>query len=147
MWWQAIVFLGMVCISGPFKRSHHPLAETDQRCSLGLLWIFEKTEGNISALWSVFYLFELLIIKYYQQSILSLSVICQEVLLDECLFPVFHFSLQPDILQDNKLVTLYLTMLITFTDTSTWKIIRGKGQCHIIRAREMICRLKYVKPY
>uniref|UniRef100_A0A8C1S9T0 Ubiquitin-protein ligase E3B n=1 Tax=Cyprinus carpio TaxID=7962 RepID=A0A8C1S9T0_CYPCA len=35
---------------------------------------------------------------------------------------------KPDILQDNKLVTLYLTMLITFTDTSTWKIIRGKGE-------------------
>ncbi|TSO98499.1 Ubiquitin-protein ligase E3B [Bagarius yarrelli] len=31
-------------------------------------------------------------------------------------------------LKDNKLVTLYLTMLITFTDTSTWKIIRGKGE-------------------
>jgi len=63
------------------------------------------------------------------------------VLLDEFLFPVFCFYLQPDILQDNKLVTLYLTMLITFTDTSTWKIIRGKGQCHIIRTHEMICRL------
>lgn len=50
MSWQAIVFLGMVCISGPFKRSHHPLAETDQRCPLGFLWISEKTEGNISAL-------------------------------------------------------------------------------------------------
>lgn len=36
--------------------------------------------------------------------------------------------LQPDILQDNKLVTLYLSMLVTFTDTSTWKIVRGKGQ-------------------
>lgn len=30
-------------------------------------------------------------------------------------------------MQDNKLVTLYLTMLVTFTDTSTWKIVRGKG--------------------
>ncbi|XP_073670832.1 ubiquitin-protein ligase E3B [Paramisgurnus dabryanus] len=37
-------------------------------------------------------------------------------------------KLKPDILQDNKLVTLYLTMLITFTDTSTWKIVRGKGE-------------------
>lgn len=35
---------------------------------------------------------------------------------------------QPDILQDNKLVTLYLTMLVTFTDTSTWRIVRGKGK-------------------
>uniref|UniRef100_A0A8C7DG80 Ubiquitin-protein ligase E3B n=1 Tax=Oncorhynchus kisutch TaxID=8019 RepID=A0A8C7DG80_ONCKI len=35
---------------------------------------------------------------------------------------------KPDILQDNKLVTLYLTMLVTFTDTSTWKIVRGKGE-------------------
>ncbi|XP_026066665.1 ubiquitin-protein ligase E3B-like [Carassius auratus] len=40
----------------------------------------------------------------------------------------FLKKLRPDILQDNKLVTLYLTMLITFTDTSTWKIIRGKGE-------------------
>uniref|UniRef100_A0A671PYN7 Ubiquitin-protein ligase E3B n=1 Tax=Sinocyclocheilus anshuiensis TaxID=1608454 RepID=A0A671PYN7_9TELE len=40
----------------------------------------------------------------------------------------FLKRLKPDILQDNKLVTLYLTMLITFTDTSTWKIIRGKGE-------------------
>ncbi|TKS78756.1 Ubiquitin-protein ligase E3B [Collichthys lucidus] len=32
-------------------------------------------------------------------------------------------NLKPDILQDNKLVTLYLTMLVTFTDTSTWRII------------------------
>ncbi len=43
--WQTITFLGMVCIPGPFKRSHHPLAETDQRCALGLMWISEKTEG------------------------------------------------------------------------------------------------------
>ncbi|XP_008280282.1 ubiquitin-protein ligase E3B [Stegastes partitus] len=37
-------------------------------------------------------------------------------------------NLKPDILQDNKLVTLYLTMLVTFTDTSTWRICRGKGE-------------------
>ncbi|XP_017269469.1 ubiquitin-protein ligase E3B [Kryptolebias marmoratus] len=37
-------------------------------------------------------------------------------------------NLKPDILQDNKLVTLYLTMLVTFTDTSTWRIIRAKGE-------------------
>uniref|UniRef100_A0A8C9T877 HECT-type E3 ubiquitin transferase n=1 Tax=Scleropages formosus TaxID=113540 RepID=A0A8C9T877_SCLFO len=36
--------------------------------------------------------------------------------------------LKPDILQDSKLVTLYLTMLVTFTDTSTWKIVKGKGE-------------------
>uniref|UniRef100_A0A667ZWG6 Ubiquitin-protein ligase E3B n=1 Tax=Myripristis murdjan TaxID=586833 RepID=A0A667ZWG6_9TELE len=35
---------------------------------------------------------------------------------------------KPDILQDSKLVTLYLTMLVTFTDTSTWRIVRGKGE-------------------
>uniref|UniRef100_A0A8C8LR11 HECT-type E3 ubiquitin transferase n=1 Tax=Oncorhynchus tshawytscha TaxID=74940 RepID=A0A8C8LR11_ONCTS len=40
----------------------------------------------------------------------------------------FLKKLKPDILQDNKLVTLYLTMLVTFTDTSTWKIVRGKGE-------------------
>ncbi|GAA6081041.1 ubiquitin-protein ligase E3B isoform X1 [Tachysurus ichikawai] len=40
----------------------------------------------------------------------------------------FLKKLKPDILQDNKLVTLYLKMLITFTDTSTWKIVRGKGE-------------------
>lgn len=68
----------------------------------------------------------------YSVWVFQLSVhIGQEVLLEECLFPAFRFSLQPDILQDNKLVTLYLTMLITFTDTSTWKIIRGKGSCHM----------------
>lgn len=37
-------------------------------------------------------------------------------------------NLKPDILQDNKQVTLYLTMLVTFTDTSTWRIVRGKGK-------------------
>lgn len=41
---------------------------------------------------------------------------------------LFWYFLQPDILQDNKLVTLHLTMLVTFTDTSTWRIIRGKGK-------------------
>uniref|UniRef100_A0A3P8XAK4 HECT-type E3 ubiquitin transferase n=1 Tax=Esox lucius TaxID=8010 RepID=A0A3P8XAK4_ESOLU len=40
----------------------------------------------------------------------------------------FLKKLKPDILQDNKLVTLYLTMLVTFTDTSNWKIVRGKGE-------------------
>ncbi|KAJ3603860.1 hypothetical protein NHX12_028601 [Muraenolepis orangiensis] len=37
-------------------------------------------------------------------------------------------KLKPDILQDNKLVTLYLSMLVTFTDTSTWRLVRGKGE-------------------
>ncbi|XP_058491280.1 ubiquitin-protein ligase E3B [Solea solea] len=37
-------------------------------------------------------------------------------------------NLKPDILQDNKMITLYLSMLVTFTDTSTWKIVRGKGE-------------------
>uniref|UniRef100_W5MA15 Ubiquitin-protein ligase E3B n=1 Tax=Lepisosteus oculatus TaxID=7918 RepID=W5MA15_LEPOC len=40
----------------------------------------------------------------------------------------FLKKLKPDILQDNKMVTLYLTMLVTFTDTSNWKIVRGKGE-------------------
>ncbi|XP_006004610.1 ubiquitin-protein ligase E3B [Latimeria chalumnae] len=40
----------------------------------------------------------------------------------------FLKKLKPDILQDSKLITLYLTMLITFTDTSTWKILKGKGE-------------------
>ncbi|KAF3850863.1 hypothetical protein F7725_012635 [Dissostichus mawsoni] len=31
-------------------------------------------------------------------------------------------KLKPDILQDNKMITLYLSMLVTFTDTSTWRI-------------------------
>ncbi|XP_069070843.1 ubiquitin-protein ligase E3B isoform X2 [Pleurodeles waltl] len=39
----------------------------------------------------------------------------------------FLKQLKPDILQEYKLVTLYLTMLVNFTDTSTWKILRGKG--------------------
>ncbi|XP_041095862.1 ubiquitin-protein ligase E3B-like [Polyodon spathula] len=40
----------------------------------------------------------------------------------------FLKKLKPDILQDNKMVTLYLSMLVTFTDTSTWKILRVKGE-------------------
>ncbi|KAK2501549.1 hypothetical protein MC885_004989 [Smutsia gigantea] len=40
----------------------------------------------------------------------------------------FLEQLKPEILQDSRLVTLYLTMLVTFTDTSTWKIHRGKGE-------------------
>ncbi|XP_018416141.1 PREDICTED: ubiquitin-protein ligase E3B [Nanorana parkeri] len=40
----------------------------------------------------------------------------------------FLKSLKPDILQDSKLITLYLTMLVNFTDTSTWNIFRGKGE-------------------
>ncbi|ELV09550.1 Ubiquitin-protein ligase E3B [Tupaia chinensis] len=38
----------------------------------------------------------------------------------------FLNQLKPEILQDSRLITLYLTMLVTFTDTSTWKILRGK---------------------
>ncbi|XP_030226026.1 ubiquitin-protein ligase E3B [Gadus morhua] len=37
-------------------------------------------------------------------------------------------KLKPDILQDNKLVTLYLSMLVSFTDTCTWRLLRGKGE-------------------
>ncbi|XP_076126988.1 ubiquitin-protein ligase E3B [Alosa pseudoharengus] len=40
----------------------------------------------------------------------------------------FLKKLKPDIMQDSKLVTLHLTMLITFTDTATWKIVKGKGE-------------------
>uniref|UniRef100_A0A8I3PL30 Ubiquitin-protein ligase E3B n=2 Tax=Canis lupus familiaris TaxID=9615 RepID=A0A8I3PL30_CANLF len=40
----------------------------------------------------------------------------------------FLEQLKPEILQDSRLITLYLTMLVTFTDTSTWKILRGKGE-------------------
>ncbi|XP_072334953.1 ubiquitin-protein ligase E3B isoform X1 [Scyliorhinus torazame] len=40
----------------------------------------------------------------------------------------FLKQLKPDILQDCKFITLYLTMLVTFTDTSTWKILKGKGE-------------------
>ncbi|MEE6508193.1 hypothetical protein FKM82_019785 [Ascaphus truei] len=36
--------------------------------------------------------------------------------------------LKPDILLDSKVITVYLTMLVTFTDASTWKILRGKGE-------------------
>ncbi|XP_007900039.2 ubiquitin-protein ligase E3B [Callorhinchus milii] len=37
-------------------------------------------------------------------------------------------QLKPDMMQDTKHITLHLTMLVTFTDTSTWKILRGKGE-------------------
>ncbi|XP_043924445.1 ubiquitin-protein ligase E3B [Protopterus annectens] len=37
-------------------------------------------------------------------------------------------QLKPDILQESKLITLYLAMLVTFTDVSSWKIVRGKGE-------------------
>uniref|UniRef100_UPI00398F80AD ubiquitin-protein ligase E3B n=1 Tax=Pristiophorus japonicus TaxID=55135 RepID=UPI00398F80AD len=40
----------------------------------------------------------------------------------------FLKQLKPDLLQDCKFITLYLTMLVTFTDTSTWKILKGKGE-------------------
>ncbi|OCU01677.1 hypothetical protein XELAEV_18007471mg [Xenopus laevis] len=40
----------------------------------------------------------------------------------------FLKQLKPDILQDSKLITVYLTMLVTFTDPLTWKILRGKGE-------------------
>lgn len=40
----------------------------------------------------------------------------------------FLEQLKPEILQDSRLITLYLTMLVTFTDTSMWKILRGKGE-------------------
>uniref|UniRef100_A0A5F9D1I7 HECT-type E3 ubiquitin transferase n=1 Tax=Oryctolagus cuniculus TaxID=9986 RepID=A0A5F9D1I7_RABIT len=40
----------------------------------------------------------------------------------------FLEQLKPEILQASRLVTLYLTMLVTFTDTATWKILRGKGE-------------------
>ncbi|ELK31454.1 Ubiquitin-protein ligase E3B [Myotis davidii] len=40
----------------------------------------------------------------------------------------FLEQLKPEILQESRLITLYLTMLVTFTDTSTWKILRGKGE-------------------
>ncbi|XP_043571430.1 ubiquitin-protein ligase E3B [Chiloscyllium plagiosum] len=40
----------------------------------------------------------------------------------------FLKHLKPDIQQDCKFITLYLTMLVTFTDTTTWKILRGKGE-------------------
>ena len=43
---------------------------------------------------------------------------------------------QPDILQDNKLVTLYLSMLVTFTDTCTWRLVRGKGQLEMMTLLE-----------
>ncbi|XP_075390194.1 ubiquitin-protein ligase E3B isoform X2 [Tenrec ecaudatus] len=40
----------------------------------------------------------------------------------------FLRQFKPEILQESRLITLYLTMLVTFTDTSTWKILRGKGE-------------------
>ncbi|XP_039218531.1 ubiquitin-protein ligase E3B isoform X2 [Crotalus tigris] len=46
--------------------------------------------------------------------------------------------LKPDILQDSKLVNLHLTMLVTFTDTSTWKILQGKGEA-LRHAMNHIC--------
>ncbi|XP_078277449.1 ubiquitin-protein ligase E3B [Rhinoraja longicauda] len=41
---------------------------------------------------------------------------------------VFLKQLKPDILQDSKFITLYLTVLITFTEASNWKILKGKGE-------------------
>ncbi|XP_032084909.1 ubiquitin-protein ligase E3B [Thamnophis elegans] len=46
--------------------------------------------------------------------------------------------LKPDILQDSKLVNLHLTMLVTFTDTSTWKLLQGKGDA-LRHAMNHIC--------
>ncbi|MBZ3872697.1 Ubiquitin-protein ligase E3B [Sciurus carolinensis] len=50
----------------------------------------------------------------------------------------FLEQLKPEILQDSRLITLYLTMLVTFTDTSTWKILRGKGE-NLQAAMNHIC--------
>lgn len=52
----------------------------------------------------------------------------QFTIFDHLVLSPLLYTSQPDILQDNKQVTLYLTMLVTFTDTSTWRIVRGKGK-------------------
>ena len=56
---------------------------------------------------------------------------CVPLLIQRTWYYSVFSDLQPDILQDNKLVTLYLTMLVTFTDTSTWRIVRGKGMSQV----------------
>lgn len=37
--------LGLVCFSGSIQGSHHSLAQTNQRCVVGLLSASEKTQG------------------------------------------------------------------------------------------------------
>ena len=101
---------GLVCFLGSLQRPHNPLAETDKRCAVGLLSTTEKFKGKspFDAGKCDVYLM-ILIVR----------------------MTVFFCQMQPDILQDNKLVTLYLTMLVTFTDTSTWRIVRGKGESQV----------------
>lgn len=38
-------------------------------------------------------------------------------------------------------MTLYLTMLVTFTDTSTWKILRGKGPWDLLHSLSQVAEL------
>ena len=42
-------------------------------------------------------------------------------------FFFFFFEFQPENHSDTKLMMIYLRMLVTFTRTATWKILKGKG--------------------
>uniref|UniRef100_A0A3B4YTF1 Ubiquitin-protein ligase E3B n=1 Tax=Seriola lalandi dorsalis TaxID=1841481 RepID=A0A3B4YTF1_SERLL len=73
---------------------------------------------------SIFRIARKLLFIYRQEDKMRFEKLCRAILASM----EVENEPKPDILQDNKLVTLYLTVLVTFTDTSTWRIIRGKGE-------------------
>uniref|UniRef100_A0A7N8XY67 Ubiquitin-protein ligase E3B n=1 Tax=Mastacembelus armatus TaxID=205130 RepID=A0A7N8XY67_9TELE len=73
---------------------------------------------------SIFKIARKLLFIYRQEDKMRFEKLCRAILASM----EVENDPKPDILQDNKLVTLYLTMLVTFTDTSTWRIVRGKGE-------------------
>uniref|UniRef100_A0A7N6AUG2 Ubiquitin-protein ligase E3B n=1 Tax=Anabas testudineus TaxID=64144 RepID=A0A7N6AUG2_ANATE len=73
---------------------------------------------------SIFKIARKLLFIYCQEDKMRFEKLCRAILASM----EVENEPKPDILQDNKLVTLYLTMLVTFTDTSTWRIVRGKGE-------------------
>uniref|UniRef100_A0A3Q3QSS8 Ubiquitin-protein ligase E3B n=1 Tax=Monopterus albus TaxID=43700 RepID=A0A3Q3QSS8_MONAL len=72
---------------------------------------------------SIFKIARKLLFIYCQEDKMRFEKLCRAILASM----EVENEPKPDILQDNKLVTLYLTMLVTFTDTSTWRIVKGKG--------------------
>uniref|UniRef100_A0A8C2X6C7 Ubiquitin-protein ligase E3B n=1 Tax=Cyclopterus lumpus TaxID=8103 RepID=A0A8C2X6C7_CYCLU len=73
---------------------------------------------------SIFKIARKLLFVYRQEDKMRFEKLCRAILASM----EVENEPKPDILQDNKLVTLYLSMLVTFTDTLTWRIVRGKGE-------------------
>lgn len=98
---------GVVCVTSTFEGAHTPVDQASEGSPVDLLRVPEGVEGA-NFLFPPPVHFCCFVMGFLLNAINGS-------------FP------QPDILQDSKLVNLHLTMLVTFTDTSTWKILRGKG--------------------